>query len=131
MLLLTRARWPQPIALLHWGQGSIDPNISRIQFYPSSGKQRFLLANLGLDTESSIHPPQIFSVAIQSRDKNWVRYSHSHGVLGMKTSLNEKVNKDFRKSLDMAVLPFLKFKITFTNNKVTGLSKSVKLGKLK
>jgi hypothetical protein len=48
------SRWPQSIALLHWGQGCIDPNISRIQFYPLSGKQRFLLADLGLYTESSI-----------------------------------------------------------------------------
>ncbi len=132
MLLLTRARWPQPIALLHWGQGCIDPNISRIQFYPPSGKQRFLLANLGLNTESSIPlPRQIFSVPTQSRDKNRARYSHSHGFLGMKTWLNEKVYKGFRNNLDMAFLPFLKFKIIFTNNKVTALWKSVKLGKLK
>jgi hypothetical protein len=33
----------------------------------------------------------------------------SHDVLGMKTSLNENVLKGFRKSLDMAFLPFLKF----------------------
>jgi hypothetical protein len=71
ILLLTRARWPQPIALLHRGQGCIDPNISRIQFYPPSCKQHFLLANLGLDTESSIPPPKIFSVAPLSRGKNW------------------------------------------------------------
>jgi hypothetical protein len=62
MLPLTRARWPQPIALLHWGQGRIDPNISRIQFYPLSCKQPFLLADLGLDTESSTPPPQRYSL---------------------------------------------------------------------
>jgi hypothetical protein len=43
----------------------------------------------------------------------------------------KKFNKDFRKTLDMAFLPFLKFKNIFPNNKVTALSKSVKLGKLK
>jgi hypothetical protein len=40
----------------------------------------------------------------------------------------KKFIKGFRKSLDMAFLPFLKFKNIFTSNKVTALSKSVKPG---
>ncbi len=43
----------------------------------------------------------------------------------------KKFNKGFRKSLDMAFLPFWKFKNIFTNNKVTALWKSVKQGKWK
>jgi hypothetical protein len=71
MLLLTRVRWPQPIALVHWGQGRIDPNISRMQFYSPSCKQRFLLADLGLDTESSTPPPQdILCCTTEPRQKS-------------------------------------------------------------
>jgi hypothetical protein len=66
-------------------------------------------------------PPQIFSVATQSRGKNRVRYSHSTGVLDMKTSFYEKVYKIFFKELGKAVLQFLKFKNISTNNKVTTL----------
>ncbi len=40
-------------------------------------------------------PPQIFSVATQSRGKTRVQYSHSHSVFGMKTSFYEKVYKMF------------------------------------
>ncbi len=41
----------------------------------------------------------------------------------------KKFIKDVKKSLDRAFFQFLKFKIIFTDNKVTALSKSVKSGK--
>jgi hypothetical protein len=132
MLLLTRARWPQPIALQHWGQGRIDPNISRIQFYPPSGKQRFLLAKPGTRYRIFHPPPTRYSLLLHRAAAKIGHVTRIHTAFwAWRLHWTKKFIKGFRKSLDMAFLPFLKFKNIFIINKVTALSKSVKPGKWK
>jgi hypothetical protein len=60
--------------------------------------------------DSSHSPtPEIFSVATQSPGKNRVQHLYSHGVSGMKTSLNEKVYLRFYKELGHGI--FIVFKL--------------------
>ncbi len=113
--------------------------LSRIALLTAVGQwQKLLLYNLlyghvnchGKLLPHTLPPPDILCCYTEPR-QNRVRYLHSHSILGVKTLFYKKFIKGFRKSLDKAFKTLFKFKIIFSNNKVTAVSKSVKPGKIK